>query len=220
MGGLFNWQPTIASYLNPLNLLSAIQNRRHPPLRDILSGFEGVVRPGEMLREFLACFCTVYLTWHSAVVLGSPGSGSSTFLKTLANHRGEYYAVEGSVHYDSLSPEDIASHYRGDVQYCPEDDVHFPSLTVDQTISFAAKLRAPRSRVNGQTRAEYRRMITDVYTSLFGLRHAMKTRIGDPTIRGVSGGEKKRVSIAEVFVARGLINAWDKCVCYLILPQT
>jgi ABC-type multidrug transport system ATPase subunit len=56
------------------------------------------------------------------VVLGRPGSGCSTFLKTLANQRGEYHAVAGEVHYDSLSPDDIAKHYRGDVTYCPEDD--------------------------------------------------------------------------------------------------
>ena len=56
------------------------------------------------------------------MVLGSPGSGCSTFLKTLANQRGEYYSVEGEVHYDSLSPEEVAKHYRGDVTYCPEDD--------------------------------------------------------------------------------------------------
>ena len=63
-----------------------------------------------------------------SVVLGRPGSGCSTFLKTLANQRGEYHSVEGEVHYDSLSPEDIAKHYRGDVTYCPEDDsqlLHF-----------------------------------------------------------------------------------------------
>jgi ATP-binding cassette, subfamily G (WHITE), member 2, SNQ2 len=148
------------------------------------------------------------------VVLGSPGSGSSTFLKTLTNHREEYYAVEGKVHYDSLSPEDIDRHYRGDVLYCPEDDVHFPSLTVDQTINFAAKTRAPRSRLNGQTRAAYRKLITEAYTAVFGLQHAMNTRVGDQTIRGISGGEKKRVSITEMFVARGLVNAWDKCVLH------
>jgi ATP-binding cassette, subfamily G (WHITE), member 2, SNQ2 len=148
------------------------------------------------------------------VVLSSPGSGSSTLLKTLANHRGEYYAVEGNVHYDSLSPDDITRHYRGDVQYCPEDDVHFPSLTVDQTISFATKTRAPRSRVAGLTRTTYRKKMAEAYTTVFGLRHALNTRVGDAMIRGISGGEKKRVSIAEMSVCRGLVNAWDKCVSY------
>lgn len=95
---------------------------RHPPIKDILSGFNGVIRPGEMLREFSIIICLRTLFNSNPVVLGSPGSGCSTFLKTLANQRGEYHAVEGEVHYDSLSPEDIAKHYRGDVTYCPEDD--------------------------------------------------------------------------------------------------
>ena len=46
---------TLGSVLNPMVAIEKIQTLRHPPLRDILSGFEGVVRPGEMLREFL-CF--------------------------------------------------------------------------------------------------------------------------------------------------------------------
>jgi ATP-binding cassette, subfamily G (WHITE), member 2, SNQ2 len=70
-------------------------------------------------------FALIYLGHYFddfAVVLGRPGSGCSTFLKTLANQRGEYHSVEGEVHYDSLSPDDISKHYRGDVTYCPEDD--------------------------------------------------------------------------------------------------
>lgn len=43
---------TVGSVLNPMIALEKIQTLRHPPLRDIISGFEGVVRPGEMLREF------------------------------------------------------------------------------------------------------------------------------------------------------------------------
>lgn len=73
----------------------------------------------------------------SIVVLGRPGSGCSTLLKTLANQRGEYHAVTGAVHYDSLTPDEIARHYRGDVQYCPEDDVHFPTLSVEQVSVFS-----------------------------------------------------------------------------------
>ena len=49
-------------------------------------------------------------------------SGCSTFLKTLTNQQGEYHFVEGEVHYDLLSPDEIAKHYHGDVTYCPEDD--------------------------------------------------------------------------------------------------
>ena len=52
LGATANYQPTLGSMLNPANILKSIHDIRHPALRDILSGFYGVVRPGEMLREF------------------------------------------------------------------------------------------------------------------------------------------------------------------------
>jgi ATP-binding cassette, subfamily G (WHITE), member 2, SNQ2 len=143
------------------------------------------------------------------VVLGRPGSGCSTLLKTLANQRGEYHSIHGEVHYDSFSSDEIERHFRGDVQYCPEDDVHFPTLTVDETLRFAAKTRAPRNRIEGKSREEYVDTITTVLETIFGLQHAKNTPVGDNRIRGVSGGEKKRVSISEALATRSLIGSWD-----------
>ena len=51
LGAVASYQPTFGSFFNPKVILEKIQASRHPPLRDILSGFEGVVRPGEMLRR-------------------------------------------------------------------------------------------------------------------------------------------------------------------------
>ncbi|KAJ6512909.1 pleiotropic drug resistance ABC transporter [Mycena sanguinolenta] len=192
LGASASYQPTLGSTLNPLSILEQIRTLRHPPLRNILEGFSGVVRPGEML-----------------LVLGRPGSGCSTLLKTLANQTDEYHSVSGSVQYDSFSPADIHAHYRGDVQYCPEDDVHFPTLTVEQTLRFAARLRAPQAKARFQTRDEYVESMVEILTTVFGLRHVRGTQVGDNAIRGVSGGEKKRVSIAEALAMRMRIGAWD-----------
>ncbi|KIY72686.1 pleiotropic drug resistance ABC transporter [Cylindrobasidium torrendii FP15055 ss-10] len=186
-------QPTIASVLDPRNLVHVVQNVLHPPTRTILDGFEGVVRPGEML-----------------LVLGRPGSGCSTLLKTLTNQRGEYHAVHGNVRYDALSSAQVESHYRGDVQYSPEDDVLFPSLTVQNTVEFAAKTRAPRDAGGIATStSEYVKTVTDILITVFGLNHARDTPIGNASIRGVSGGEKKRVAICEALATRSRIVAWD-----------
>ncbi|KAF9076400.1 ABC transporter [Rhodocollybia butyracea] len=191
LGSGASYQETIGSTLNPLNIFKQIQSARHPHTRSILSGFEGVVKPGEML-----------------LVLGRPGSGCSTLLKTLANQTQEYHSVGGTVNYDSLSPKETQQSFRGDVQYCPEDDVHFPSLTVEDTLRFAAKTRAPQVRT-GETRAEYVTGITEMLMTIFGLRHARRTPVGDAAIRGVSGGEKKRVSIAEALATRMRLGSWD-----------
>ncbi|KAJ7815522.1 pleiotropic drug resistance ABC transporter [Mycena olivaceomarginata] len=174
LGASASYQPTLGSTLNPLSILEQIRSLRHPPLRNILEGFSGVVRPGEML-----------------LVLGRPGSGCSTFLKTLANQTDEYHAVSGAIQYDAFSPADIHAHYRGDVQYCPEDDVHFPTLTVEQTLRFAARLRAPQAKARFQTRDEYVESMVEILCTIFGLRH------------------KKRVSIAEALATRMRIGAWD-----------
>ncbi|CDO77419.1 hypothetical protein BN946_scf184857.g26 [Trametes cinnabarina] len=192
VGAAALYQPTLGSVLNPLNMIQNIRGVLHPATRDILTGFNGVVRPGEML-----------------LVLGRPGSGCSTLLKALANQRKEYHAVSGEVWYDSLTPDQIEQHYRGDVQYSPEDDVHFPTLTVDQTLRFAATTRTPRTRLGGMTREEHVSRMVEVLETVFGLRHVKDTLVGDASIRGVSGGEKKRVSIAEALATRSRLNSWD-----------
>ncbi|KAG6819856.1 hypothetical protein H0H93_007942, partial [Arthromyces matolae] len=165
LGASDTYQPTLGSLFSYKTIQTKIRAARHPPVRTILSGFEGVVKPGEML-----------------LVLGRPGSGCTTFLKTMANMRDEYHGVNGEVYYDSLTSSDIKNQYRGDVQYCPEDDVHFPTLTVEQTLNFSAKTRAPHQRA-GMRRNAYVEHVTDVLTTLFGLRHAKKTPVGDAAIR-------------------------------------
>jgi ATP-binding cassette subfamily G (WHITE) protein 2 (SNQ2) len=192
LGAAAKYQDTILSILNPLQLLDAIQNVRHPPVKNILSGFEGVVRPGEML-----------------LVLGRPGSGCSSFLKVLANQRAGFHSVEGQVSYDGITPEYMAKHYRGDIGYSPEDDIHFPSLTVRQTLNVSTATRAPRTRL-GDSRPEYIDAVVDALGTVFGLTHAYNTPVGDENIRGVSGGEKKRVSIAEMMSMRVALACWDK----------
>lgn len=104
----------------------------------------------------------------------------------------------------------MEKHYRGDLVYCPEDDIHFPTLTVDQTLRFAAKTRIPRSRSEGKTREAYVSEMVEVLETLFGLRHAKNTPVGDHSIRGVSGGERKRVSICEALASRAMLGSWDK----------
>ena len=70
------------------------------------------------------------------------------------------------------------------------------------------KARVPRNRPQGITRQQYVDHFRDVAIALFGLSHTVHTRVGNEYIRGVSGGERKRVSIAEAFLAGCTLQCW------------
>lgn len=184
-----------------------------PAVRDILSGFEGAVNPGEMLRMpslFLSHWC-IANPFDIAVVLGRPGAGCSTLLKTLANQHDEYHGVTGTLHFSSFTPKQIHKHFRGDVIYCPEDDIHFPTLTVGETLRFAARTRMPNKNVRPHLASskDFTEELTGTLGTVFGLRHVMDTKVGNAAVRGVSGGQRKRVSIAEALATRAKLGAWD-----------
>lgn len=161
--------------------------------RYILHGFNGLLRSGELLA-----------------VLGRPGSGCSTFLKTMC---GELYGLElgenSSIHYNGISQTRIKKEFKGEVIYNQEVDKHFPHLRVGQTLEFAASCRTPSHRIKDMSRVEYCQYIARVYMAIFGLSHTYNTKVGNDYIRGVSGGERKRVSIAEMMIAGSPICAWD-----------
>ncbi|KIX03156.1 uncharacterized protein Z518_06707 [Rhinocladiella mackenziei CBS 650.93] len=160
---------------------------------DILRGFDGVLYPGEML-----------------VVLGPPGSGCSTFLKTLAGETHGFNVDKDSyINYQGISFEQMHQHFRGEAIYTAEQDVHFPQLTVGETLYFAARARAPRHRPGNVSRDAYAAHMRDVIMATFGIRHTFDTRVGNDFVRGVSGGERKRVSIAEAALNMSPLQCWD-----------
>ncbi|EOD52405.1 putative abc transporter cdr4 protein [Neofusicoccum parvum UCRNP2] len=100
--------------------------------------------------------------------------------------------------------------FRGDAIYTAELDVHFPSLTVGDTLLFAARARAPRLLVGGvEDREVWACHMRDVVMAMFGIGHTLNTKVGNDYVRGVSGGERKRVSIAEATLSRAPLQCWD-----------
>jgi ABC-type multidrug transport system ATPase subunit len=99
--------------------------------------------------------------------------------------------------------------FRGEAIYTAETDVHFPQLSVGDTLAFAAAARAPRNRLEGVTQKQYAKHMRDVVMAMLGLPHTINTRVGNDFIRGVSGGERKRVSIAEATLSQAPLQCWD-----------
>ncbi|KXH44175.1 ABC-2 type transporter [Colletotrichum simmondsii] len=165
-----------------------------PPVRELISHFDGCVRPGELL-----------------LVLGRPGSGCSTFLKAFCNQRAGFQAVEGEITYGGAPAEEMSKRFRGEIIYNPEDDLHYPTLTVKRTLNFALETRTPgkESRLDGESRKDYIEEFMRVATKLFWIEHTLGTKVGNEYVRGVSGGERKRVSIAEAMITRASVQGWD-----------
>lgn len=102
------------------------------------------------------------------------------------------------------------SHHRGEAIYTAEVDVHFPQLTVGDTLQFAARARAPRNLPPGTpSRAAFATHLRDVVMAMFGISHTVNTRVGNEYVRGVSGGERKRVTIAEAALSGAPLQCWD-----------
>jgi ATP-binding cassette subfamily G (WHITE) protein 2 (PDR) len=99
--------------------------------------------------------------------------------------------------------------FKGEVVYNQEVDKHFPHLTVGETLAFAAACRTPQTRLWDSTRKEYVMHMRDVVLAVFGLSHTINTKVGNDFVRGVSGGERKRVSIAEMALSGSPIACWD-----------
>ncbi|CAE6481289.1 unnamed protein product [Rhizoctonia solani] len=144
--------------LSPLFIAASLLGKKPSAPKTILHSFNGAVRPGEMV-----------------LVLGRPGAGCSSFLKTIAN----------------------------------QHDIHYPILTVAQTLQFALNLKSPGRLLPEQTRAQLNDDILNMLLSMLNITHTRNTVVGNEFMRGVSGGERKRVSIAEMMSSRACVLSWD-----------
>ncbi|CAI9768357.1 unnamed protein product [Fraxinus pennsylvanica] len=120
-------------------------------------------------------------------VMGASGSGKSTLIDALANRMAKE-SLQGTV---TLNGEQLESSLLKVISaYVMQDDLLFPMLTVEETLMFAAEFRLPRTLSKSKKKMRVQALIDQL-----GLRNAAKTVIGDEGHRGVSGGERRRVSI-------------------------
>ncbi|RYH11928.1 ATP-binding cassette domain-containing protein, partial [archaeon] len=86
--------------------------------------------------------------------------------------------------------------FRRDSAYILQDDMHIPTLTVKETLQFAASTRLPEG--SGREAIEER---VSALLNIMGLEHIKDSMVGGSGIRGISGGQLKRLSIAVEIVA-------------------
>jgi ABC-type multidrug transport system ATPase subunit len=106
--------------------------------------------------------------------------------------------------------------YRGSIVINTEEELFYPSLTVGKTMDFATRLNIPNTLPStAQNREDWRIKFKQFLLDSMGIAHTEDTKVGDAFVRGVSGGERKRVSIIETLCTRGSVMAWDNSVSRL-----
>ncbi|KAL4028036.1 hypothetical protein IC575_011228 [Cucumis melo] len=151
--------------------------------RTILNGVSGVVRPGELLA-----------------MLGTSGSGKTTLLTALAARLPG--KISGAITYND---KPFSSSIKRKVGFVSQDDVLYPHLTVLETLTYAAMLRLPNKLTYDEKVAQ-----TEMIIAELGLTRCRNSVIGGGLLRGISGGERKRVSIGHEMIVNPSLLLLDE----------
>ncbi|RLN25606.1 ABC transporter G family member 35-like [Panicum miliaceum] len=199
--------PTVLnSITNKLEeVASALQVRRsRKQAMPILHDVSGIVKPRRM-----------------TLLLGPPGSGKTTLLLALAGRLDKDLKVSGKVTYnghgmDEFVPERTAA-------YISQHDLHIGEMTVRETLEFSARCQGVGSRFGlahqvpslladmltelsrrekaCAVRGQEANVISDYILKILGLEICADTMVGDEMLRGISGGQRKRVTTGEMLVS-------------------
>ncbi|XP_020587828.1 ABC transporter G family member 42-like [Phalaenopsis equestris] len=174
----------------------------------ILKDVSGIVRPSRM-----------------TLLLGPPASGKTTLLQALAGNLNSSLKASGAVTYNGYKFDEFVP--QKSAAYIGENDVHVPKMTVRETLDFSARCQGVRAAEYELLKELSKRekaagILPDAEIDLFmkatsveGVKHSLQTEyvikilgldicadtlVGDQMRRGISGGQKKRLTTGEVLV--------------------
>jgi ABC-type multidrug transport system ATPase subunit/ABC-type multidrug transport system permease subunit len=168
--------------------------------KKILSGITGVFKPTRI-----------------TLVLGHPGSGKSSLLKILSGRfpMDQTIHVSGDITYNGKPRAEVLSRLPRFAGYTNQKDDHQPTLTVQQTFEFAHEccegtglepwiVKALEDLPEDKRESAVKVMMAlhqfaaDIRVQMLGLSRCKDTMVGNAMLRGVSGGERKRVTTGEM----------------------
>ncbi|KAF4318225.1 hypothetical protein G195_008532 [Phytophthora kernoviae 00238/432] len=179
--------------------------------KQILKQMSGVFKPGTI-----------------TLVLGQPGSGKSSLMKLLSGRfpNGKNVTIAGEVVYNGMPVSELRKRLPQFVSYVPQRDKHNPELTAKETLEFAhaccgkeisrhdeARFVHGSPQENREALEAAQAMVKhhpDVVIQQLGLENCQNTIVGDAMIRGVSGGERKRVTTGEMEFGNTYVKMMDE----------
>ncbi|XP_020424974.1 pleiotropic drug resistance protein 1 [Prunus persica] len=193
----------LKGFLNCFHILPSKKN----PL-PILHDASGIIKPRRM-----------------TLLLGPPGSGKTTLLLALAGKLDKHYLkLSGRVTYNGQGMGEFVP--QRTAAYVSQHDLHIPELTVRETLAFSARCQGVGPRYEMLIELSRREkaanimpdldldlimkaaalkgpetnVVTDLILKVLGLEACADTVVGDEMTRGISGGQKKRVTTGEMLV--------------------
>ena len=134
-------------------------------------------------------------------ILGPTGSGKSSLLDILANRKSRQ-DLTGELLVDGQT---FTQDFNSRIGYVVQDDVLSETLTVRENLMFSANLRLPRNNT-----FKAKQGIVNLVISQLGLEKCAETKIGHPTNRRISGGERKRTNIGMELVLSPTVLLLDE----------
>ncbi|KAH8816310.1 putative ABC transporter [Xylogone sp. PMI_703] len=172
------------------NITVTVKDHKTKEPKAILDDISGIVQAGEICALMGPSWKWLRTDW----LIQSSGCGKTTLLNVLARRNAATGAkVDGAAMVNGLSPSTSA--FRQMSSYVEQDDALIGSLTVSETMHFAARL----AHKNTLDKASRIRRIDGLLDS-FGLRGQAHTIVGTPIRKGISGGQKRRLSVASQLI--------------------
>ncbi|KAH1066537.1 hypothetical protein J1N35_031524 [Gossypium stocksii] len=173
----------------------------------ILKDVSGIVKPGRM-----------------TLLLGPPSSGKTTLLLALAGKLNPDLKFSGSVTYNGHTMKEFVP--QRTAAYISQHDLHLGEITVRETLAFSARCQGVGTRYDMlaelsrrekeanikpdpdidvfmkavATEGQEASVITDYILKILGLDVCADTMVGNEMLRGISGGQRKRVTTGEMLV--------------------
>ncbi|EEY70421.1 ATP-binding Cassette (ABC) Superfamily [Phytophthora infestans T30-4] len=180
--------------------------------KEILKGVSGRFTPGKI-----------------TLLLGQPGSGKSALMKILSGRfpMTKNITLEGEVSFNNVPREQLKDRLAQFVSYVNQHDKHFPILTVKETLEFAHTFCGGKSLEQGEgmlnmassahkdvaALEQVKKIFAhypEVVIQQLGLQICQDTVVGDNMLRGISGGERKRVTTGEMEFGMKYVSLMDE----------
>ncbi|KAJ6908279.1 hypothetical protein NC651_018650 [Populus alba x Populus x berolinensis] len=164
---------------HPFKIFTKKQEINQEPRQQVTNLEEASLGARHVLKDV---YCKAK-PWEILAIVGPSGAGKSSLLEVLAGkltpQSGSFFVNQNRIN---------KAQFKKFSGYVTQKDTLFPLLTVEETLMFSAKLRLrlPQDQLSSKVKFLMHEL---------GLDHVAMTRVGDDRVRGISGGERRRVSI-------------------------